>query len=93
MLINKMKSTNPTEHTMNDKKLYIGLDVHKNSIHCAIAHAGRSDPEVYAKWGGSNRSVERGLNKLLKKFKLEKDEVGICYERSTQKCFALEATA
>lgn len=65
---------------MNDIKLYIGLDVHKDSIRCGIAHAGRSEPEVYAKWGGANLSVERGLNKLLKKFELTKDQVAICYE-------------
>ena len=64
--LKKMKSTNPTERTMKEKKLYIGLDVHKDSIHCGIAWEGRDDPEVYAKWGGANLSVERGLNKLLK---------------------------
>ena len=65
---------------MKKTKLYIGLDVHKNSIQCGIARAGRSEPEVYAKWGGANLSVERGLNKLLKKFGLTKDQVAICYE-------------
>ena len=60
---------------MKEKKLYIGLDVHKDSIHCGIAWEGRDDPEVYAKWGGANLSVERGLNKLLKKYDLSKDEV------------------
>lgn len=80
MLIKLMKSTNPTEHTMNDIKLYVGLDVHKESIQCGIAKAGRSKPEVYAKWGGGNLCVERGLAKLLKKFELTKDQVAICYE-------------
>ncbi|MDF1755240.1 MAG: hypothetical protein P1U89_20795 [Verrucomicrobiales bacterium] len=75
-----MKLTNPTEHTMNDMKLYVALDVHKDSIQCGIAHPGRSKPEVYAKWGGSNLCVERGLCKLLKKHDLTKDEVAICYE-------------
>ena len=65
---------------MNHIKLYIGLDVHKDSVRCGIARAGRDQPEVYGKWGGSNLSVERGLNRLLKKFKLTKDEVAICYE-------------
>ena len=53
MLIKLMKSTNPTEHTMNDIRLYIGLEVPKDSIRCGIAHAGRSEPEVYAKWEGA----------------------------------------
>ena len=48
---------------MKEKKLYIGLDVHKDSIRCGIAWEGRDDPEVYAKWGGANLSVERGLNR------------------------------
>ena len=65
---------------MNDIKLYIGLDVHKDSIQCGIAHAGRSEPEVYAKWAGVNRSVERGLNKILKKYELTKEQIAICYE-------------
>ena len=46
---------------MNHIKLYIGLDVHKDSVRCGIARAGRDQPEVYGKWGGSNLSVERGL--------------------------------
>jgi len=75
-----MKLTNPTEHTMNDKKLYVGLDVHKDSIQCGIAFPGRDAPQVYAKWGGSTLSVERGLCKLLKKYDLNKDQVAVCYE-------------
>ena len=59
---------------MNEIKLYIGLDVHKDSIRCGIAWAGRGEPEVYAKWSGANLSVERGLNKLLKKYGLSKNE-------------------
>jgi len=61
-------------------KLYIGLDVHKNSIAVATAEAGRCKPRLYGTWGGSNLSAERGLNKLLKKFDLEKSEVSIVYE-------------
>ena len=75
-----MKSAKSPKRTMNDIKLYIGLDVHKDSVHCGIAHAGRDKPEVYGKWAGSNLEVERGLCKLLKKFKLKKNEVAICYE-------------
>lgn len=62
-------------------KLYIGLDVHKNSIVVATAKAvSDEDPKHYGKWGSSNLSVERGLVKLLKKFNLGKKEVRICYE-------------
>lgn len=61
-------------------KLYIGLDVHKNSIVVATAKADGSDPQSYAKWGGSNLSVERGLLRVRKKFGVEKHELSIVYE-------------
>ena len=61
-------------------KMYIGLDVHKNSIVVAVAKADGSDPRAYGKWGGSNLSAERGLLKLLKAFGLKKSEVSIVYE-------------
>jgi|GEM_PF-2951867 len=56
-------------------KLYLGLDVHKNSIVVASALADGSEPQSYAKWGGSNLSVERGLLKVRKKFDVEKSEI------------------
>ena len=62
------------------KKLFVGLDVHKNSVVVAIAHAEGGEPEHYGKWGGSNLCTERGLNRLLKKFNLTKEEIKICYE-------------
>ena len=61
-------------------KYHIGLDVHKNSIVVALAHAGKSEPRTYGKWGGSNLSVERGLRKLLKNLQLDKSEVSLVYE-------------
>lgn len=61
-------------------KLYLGLDVHKNSIVVATALADGSEPQSYGKWGGSNLSVERGLLKVRKKFGVEKNEISIVYE-------------
>lgn len=61
-------------------KLYIGLDVHKNSIVVATAKADGSDPQSYGKWGGSNLSAERGLLKIRKKFGVKKEEISIVYE-------------
>jgi transposase len=61
-------------------KLYIGLDVHKNSIVVAVAKADGSDPRAYGKWGGSNLSVERGLLKIRKKFGVDKSEISVVYE-------------
>ena len=61
-------------------KLYIGLDVHKNSIVVATAKADGSDAQSYGKWGGSNLSAERGLCKMLKAHGVQKSEVSIVYE-------------
>jgi transposase len=61
-------------------KLYIGLDVHKNSIVVAVAKADGSEPRAYGKWGGSNLSVERGLLKIRKKFGVDKSEISVVYE-------------
>ena len=61
-------------------KLYLGLDVHKNSIVLATALAEGGEPLAYGKWGGSNLAVERGLLKLRKKFGVEKSEISIVYE-------------
>ena len=65
---------------MNAKKLYIGLDVHKNSIAVAIASRDESESKSYGKWGGSNMAAESGLLKLRKKFGVDKDQIAICYE-------------
>lgn len=61
-------------------KVYIGLDVHKNSIVVAYALSDGSSPQHFGKWGGSNLSAERGILKLLKKLGATKGEVRICYE-------------
>lgn len=61
-------------------KLYIGLDVHKNSIVVATAQARGGDPLAYGKWGGSNLAVERGLLKLRQKFGVDKSEISLVYE-------------
>jgi hypothetical protein len=51
-----------------NKKYYIGLDVHKETI--AIAHTfegSREEPEYYGECGGSILAAERALRKLAKK--------------------------
>ncbi len=62
------------------KKIYIGLDVHKANIVIAFAFAGNADPEIYGKVSSDLKSFLRALRKLLKKYEVDKQEVGICYE-------------
>ncbi|MCB1230218.1 MAG: IS110 family transposase [Verrucomicrobiae bacterium] len=61
-------------------KLYVGLDVHKNSIVVATALDRGGEPQAYGKWGGSNLAVERGLLKLRKSFGVDKSEISLVYE-------------
>ena len=61
-------------------KLYIGLDVHKNSITVATANNDQSEPKLFGTWGGSNLSAQRGLLRLCKKFGVNKSEVSLVYE-------------
>ena len=61
-------------------KLYVGLDVHKDSIAVAIAKADGSPPQSCGSWGGTNLSAERGLLRLRKKFGVSKEEISVAYE-------------
>ncbi|MCB1100477.1 MAG: protein kinase, partial [Verrucomicrobiae bacterium] len=61
--------------------LYIGFDVHKNSIAIACALSCESDdPQFYGSCGGSNLAVERALNRICKKFNVTKKQIRIAYE-------------
>jgi transposase len=60
--------------------LYIGFDVHKNSIAIACARSDAEEPTFYGSCGGSNLAVERALNRLCKKFDVTKPQVRIAYE-------------
>jgi transposase len=61
-------------------KMHIGLDVHKEKVVVATAETHGEDPSHYGKWGGTNLAVELGLNKLRKKYEVDKKEIRICYE-------------
>ena len=68
-----MKSTNqPIQNTPPSKLHYVGLDVHKDSNLVSVAIQGENDVHYYGKWGGTNLAVERGLNKLCKRFAVPK---------------------
>ena len=66
------------EHAM--KKLYIGLDTHKENIVIGLAFAGNAALEVYGKTSADLRRFITALRKLLKKYNLKKEDVSICYE-------------
>ena len=68
------------QHATNDI-LYIGFDVHKNSVAIACVRSSDvDDPKFYGSCGGSNLAVERALNRLCKKFDVTKKQVRIAYE-------------
>ena len=50
------------------KKLYIGLDTHKENIVIGLAFAGNAVPEVYGKVSADLDRFIAGLRKLLKKY-------------------------
>ena len=63
-----------------NQTLYLGFDVHKDSIVIAYALSGGGDPKLYGKCGGSNLAVERTLNRICKRFEVEKRNIRIAYE-------------
>lgn len=62
------------------KKLYIGLDVHKESISIGLARKGDDAPVYYGKCSSSLASFDQTLKRILIKNEVEIDEVQICYE-------------
>lgn len=65
---------------MNNIKLYVGLDVHKDTVTAATAKPGRTTPELFGTFGGSLVAIERSLRKLAKKKGLDLSQLGVCYE-------------
>jgi len=62
------------------KKLYIGIDAHKESNLVALAFAGRQDPELYGKAPADIPGFVKVLRRIMDKYKLTKEEIAICYE-------------
>lgn len=63
------------------KYIYVGLDVHKESMVIAWCGEGRKDPvEVYGKVSGSVANLERVLRKLAKREGVEFKSLRVCYE-------------
>jgi len=64
-----------------NKKYYIGLDVHKETVAIAyISSNSRSEATYHGTCGGSNPAVERALRKLAKQLKVKFQDLNICYE-------------
>lgn len=63
------------------KYIYVGLDVHKESIAIAWCGAGRKSPvEDWATISGSILNLERALRRLAKKAGVEFKNLRVCYE-------------
>lgn len=55
---------------------YVGLDVHKETIAVAVAHAGRTDPE----WRGEIRNEPKALRRLVQRLASSGEFLSFCYE-------------
>ena len=62
------------------KKVYVGLDAHKDNILIALAFAGRGDPELYGKAGADLNSFVKVLRRIQQSHALEKTDIALCYE-------------
>lgn len=61
---------------MNKNILFIGLDVHKDSIEIAIAEGSSQEVRRYGKIGGTHDAMRKALRKLVSSGK----ELHFCYE-------------
>jgi len=62
------------------KKVYIGIDAHKESNTVALAFAGKTEPELYGKVSADLNRFLTALRKIKKQHNLNKDEILLCYE-------------
>jgi transposase len=62
------------------KKVYIGIDAHKETNSMASAFAGREQPEIIGKFSADLDRFLTGLRKFQKKHELSKEEIALCYE-------------
>lgn len=62
------------------KKVYIGIDAHKENNALALAFSGREAPVFHGKVSADlNRTVD-AIRKIQKEHGLEKDGIALCYE-------------
>ena len=62
------------------KKVYIGIDAHKESNLVALAFDGRGDPELYGKAPSDIPGFIKVLRRIMEKHHLLKEEIALCYE-------------
>ena len=62
------------------KKVYIGIDTHKETNSLALAFAGRDEPQFHGKCSADLDRTLAVLRKIQKLHDLEKVEIGLCYE-------------
>ena len=60
----------------NDYEVYVGLDVHKDTIAVATAAAGRSKPE----FRGEIRNEAPVVRRLVKRLGKDGETLSFCYE-------------
>ena len=73
------------------KKLYIGVDAHKESNLVALAFTGRKDPELYGKAPADIPGFVKVLRRIMDKYKLSKEEITICYEAGPTRGWPLKS--
>jgi len=61
---------------MKEFSVYVGLDVHKDTIAVAIAQVGRSEPE----YRGEIVNTPQAIRKLMGKLSPDGEVLGVCYE-------------
>jgi len=62
------------------KKVYIGIDAHKETNLVALAFDGRGDPQLYGKAPADLPGFVKVVRKIMEKHGLLKEEVALCYE-------------
>ncbi|MBE9534755.1 MAG: hypothetical protein IMF03_07120 [Proteobacteria bacterium] len=62
------------------KKVYIGIEAHKESNRLGSDFEGRDEPELIGKVSADLNRTEDALRKFQKMHELKKEQLHICYE-------------